>query len=75
MDKTLQWDATLTGTYGERNKLWKYRNWKWRSVLSQRKIVHHQILLGLLQEHLDASFQFFRTKSHVVLGIGTPWSW
>ena len=76
-EETFWRNTALAGTYGERNEPRKHRsrNRKWRRVLNWRKIVHLQIFLGLLQEHLDASFQFFGTKSRVVLRIGIPRSW
>ena len=76
-DKTFWRNTLLAGTYGERNdpREDRSRNWKRRSVLDRRKIVHHEILLSLFQEHLDTSFQLLRTKSRVVLRIRIPRSW
>ena len=76
-NKTFQWNTAWAGTYGERNKVWKYRSRdrKWGRILDQRKIVHLEILLGLFQECLNASFQFLRTKGCVVFRIGIPWNW
>ena len=75
--ETFRRDAALAGTYNERNKPQEHQsqNWKRRSVLGRRKIIHHKILLGLFQERLNASFQLLYAKSRIVLGIGIPWSW
>ena len=77
LDKMFPWNAALAGTYGERNNLWeeRSRNRKRRGILGWRKIIHHQILLGLFQERLDASLKFLHAKSRVVLRIGIPRSW
>ena len=76
-NKTFWWNAALAGTYGKRDDPWKDRSWnrKWGGILGQRKIVHHEILLGLFQESLNTSFQLLCMKSRVVLRIGIPQSW
>ena len=76
-NKMFQWNAALASTHGKRDDPQKDRsqNWKQRSILGWRKIIHQKVLLGLLQECLDASLQFLCTKSHVGLRIGIPWSW
>ena len=73
-EETFWRNTSLAGTYGERNNPREHRSWNWkqRGVLSQRNIVHLQILLGLYQESLNTSFQFLSMKSHVVLRIRIP---
>ena len=76
-DKMFRWNTALAGTHSERNdpREDRSRNWKWRGILGRRKVVHQKVLLGLLQEHLNVSLQFFRMKGRIVLRIGIPWSW
>ena len=74
LDKMFWRNAALAGTYGERNdpREHRSRNRNRRGILDRRKIVHHKILLGLFQEHLDTSLKFLHVKSCIVLRIGVP---
>ena len=74
LDKTLQRNAVLAGTYGKGNETRDHRsqNRKQRDILEWRHVVNLHVLLHLFQECLDMSFHVIVMTFWYVL---TEWTY